>query len=289
MDASDRGALALLAAGVFLACGSAGERRFETRPTEAKAEIERTKQAADAEPGAGAEAPPPPAPSPPPAPDTSAAIDSTAPVAGPTGATQFKTATVEEPAPAAPTLFEASEAERRRREQTPPARVVITDANLEDYATAGRLTELVTEDRGEEDEAPVASEEESDPEGTWRRRARDARLAWRAAADRVVELEERVAKLRWDFYAADDGYHRDAVIKPEWDRAAIELEQERLRVEEMRLQLDRVLAEGRLAGALPGWLREGLEFEPAAAAGDRPFELETAEPIEPPIAAEPPR
>jgi hypothetical protein len=275
--------VSLVLGGLVLGCASDGGHDFDpTRPTQAKAEIEQTKQAAESEPV--------PSETPPAGPEP--AREPAKPVVTKPGVVQFETARVDDEAePEPPSLFEAAAAERQRRASTAPSQIVITDANLGDFSDMGQLTEFTNESATDEAASDTAaSDEEADEETLWRTRARDARLAWRAAADRISELEERVAELRYEFYSEDDPHHRDAVTKPAWDRAAIDLEQARLRVEEVRLQLDDVLAEGFAAGALPGWLREGMEFEPAAQPGDdRDGELDTAEAIEPPIAEEPPR
>ncbi len=289
MGVADR-ALSLALAGAFvLGCASDGGPDFDTtRATQAKTEIEQAKQDAEAEPAPKPVDTAPPVPAEP-------AVDPTQPVTPKPGVVQFEAARVdEEPEAAPPTLFEAAEAERQRRAQSAPSRVVITDANLGEYGAEGQLSEFSSElstDEGAGTDARIPSAEEADPEAYWRQRVRDARLAWRAAADRISELEGRVAELRYEFYSEDDAYHRDAVTKPAWDRAAIDLEQARLRVEEVRLQLDRVLEEGYAAAALPGWLREGIEFEPEDTADRKRTsgDLETATAIEPPIAEEPPR
>ncbi|MDH3745756.1 MAG: hypothetical protein OES47_11715, partial [Acidobacteriota bacterium] len=51
-------------------------------------------------------------------------------------------------------------------------------------------------------------------------------------------------------------------IKPAWDRALDRLEGARELVAEASTQLDELIEEGRRAGALPGWLREGIDLEP---------------------------
>ena len=285
MAAAERAAASLaLAAAFVLGCASSGGRDFDsTRPTQAKSEIEQTKQSADPEPVAAVPEP------------AAAPAEPPKAVTAKPGVVQFETARIDEETEAPPpSLFEAAAAERERRAHAAPAQVVITDANLSDFS-GGQLSEFNGQsgaDRAEEPDTTegVATETAEDPETLWRTRARDARLAWRAAADRISELEKRVAELRYEFYSEDDARHRDAVTKPAWDRAAIDLERARLRVEEVRGQLDRLLQEGFAAGALPGWLREGIEFEPATRPEDeRDDGLEAAVAIEPPIAEEPPR
>ncbi len=285
MAAAERAAACLALATAFvLGCASGGGRDFDaTRPTQAKSEIEQTKQAADAEPVAAVPEP------------TAAPAEPPRAVTAKPGVVQFETARIDEETEAPPpSFFEAAAAERERRTHAAPAQIVITDANLSDFS-GGQLSEFSGgsgADAAEEAGATAGATPDGaeDPETLWRTRARDARLAWRAAADRISELEERVAELRYEFYSEDDARHRDAVTKPAWDRAAIDLERARLRVEEVRGQLDRLLQEGFAAGALPGWLREGIEFEPTGRSeGERGDEPEAAVAIEPPIAEEPPR
>lgn len=292
MGASDRKRstlLALLALPLTLAgCSGGPDVDLEFQPTQAKAEIEHTKQAAES--GEAAALPGAPDPvveeAPPAAPEVAKPIDPTAPI-------HFKTAVVEEPAPVKPTLFEAAEAERQRRVRAGSAAIVITDDNLANYAKAGNLTEMIT--HGVTPDASTSGEAEApsevDRETYWRIRVRDARLAWRAAADRIGELERQVAQLRYDFYSHDDPFYRDSQIKPAWDRTAVEVEQARLRARDLESQVRRVLEEGWAEGALPGWLREGIDFEPESAKerqGGQAAPPEAAEVIEPPIYEVPP-
>jgi len=289
---------AVLVVAAFGCAGSAADMEIGAQPTQAMEEIERTKQAASETEGAELSASPtdveaaPVEPAEPVATEPStqpAAVDATKPV-------HFPTANPEGKRTQKPTLFEASEAERLRRQASTdqPSTIIITDANLGEYAKGGQMTELVTEKReeGETPSAATGSAAASDDEETyWRTRVRDSRLAWRAAADRVEDLKGQVAKLRHDFYAEDDPAYRDLEIKPAWDRTAVELTQAQLRVGDLENQVQLLLAEGFEAGALPGWLREGLEFEPEPSeeAKRRPNELGVAEAIEPPIMDDPPR
>ncbi len=190
-----------------------------------------------------------------------------------------------EPAGTEPTLAEAAQRERERRQQTGQPIAVITDANLSEHAV-GQLTFM-------EDEAPkpadaaaagTAGAEEGPDEQYWRERVREIRQRWADTAAQVPTLEERVAELRRRFYEADDAYYRDTRIKPAWDRAIDLIAQARAEAEVHRAELDAALEEGRRAGALPGWLREGIELEPEAAeperAGAEPGEPRIVEPVE---------
>jgi hypothetical protein len=185
-------------------------------------------------------------------------------------------------------------AQRTRREAAaaPGTSPRITNDNLGEYARRGRVTIAGVPDAasgaaagegtvapGAADPAAAAAEPARD-EAWWRARARGLREEWRATVDEIVELEEAAADLRWRFYAADDPWVRDGEVKPEWDRVLDRLSEARRRLLTYPERLDTLVEEGRREGALPGWLREGVELEP------RPDELpgaaaDPAEPVEP--------
>lgn len=167
-------------------------------------------------------------------------------------------------------LYGAAQAEQRRREEVGESSIVINDKNLQDYAAQGQLTFVEEAEEGEEGEGGSEASGESEDrlaemaaeETYWRERVGEIRRSWREEIDRIAELEEEVAALRHDFYAEDDPFYRDSQIKPAWDQALEDLEESRRAATEYQEELDRALEEGRRAGALPGWLREGLELEP---------------------------
>ena len=154
------------------------------------------------------------------------------------------------------TLAEAARAERERRAHAEPSTHVITNKNLKEYASKGQITMATPRERKVE-EAPPAQDEQY-----WRQRVLDIRLRWREAADEVKELEQAAAGWRRRFYAENDVYVRSGQIKPEWDRVLDRLEEARAEVEAAKTELAEVQDEGRAAGALPGWLREGIDQEP---------------------------
>ena len=210
------------------------------------------------------------------------------------------------------TLAEAAQAARERRRDQPRATTVITNENLADYAARGQVT-LAPEPATEPAGAPPATASgepaaaPGDPGGAagggagpagprdeayWRDRARDLRTRWAAAAEEIARLEKETADLRWAFYAEDDPYYRDERIKPAWDRALDELRRARQDERAFRQELVELIDDGRRAGALPGWLREGIELEPEEPRPGPAVEREprSTEPIEPPgVDAEPPR
>ncbi len=157
-------------------------------------------------------------------------------------------------------LAEAAAAERERRKTAPQPIAVITNKNLAQHAAGGKLT---TGEAKPPSAAGTALDQQALDEAQWRSRARQARQRWRDAADAIAGLQEEAADLRRRFYASDDPYVRDARIKPAWDLALERLARAERDVEAAQDELGQVLEQGRQAGALPGWLREGIELEPA--------------------------
>jgi hypothetical protein len=178
------------------------------------------------------------------------------------------------------TLADAARAERDRRHVAAPTDIVITDKTLEKFAT-GDLT-VATPSTAAKEKVSADSEferEMAEKEAYWSGRAREIRQAWRDAYDNIPGLEEKVFQLRQAFFREDDGFYRDAEIKPAWDRAIEQLEEAHLEVESRQAELTVFLEEGQAAGALPGWLREGFDLEPHPLIEEEP----SAEPGEPVI------
>ncbi|MDX1999747.1 MAG: hypothetical protein SF066_18655 [Thermoanaerobaculia bacterium] len=186
--------------------------------------------------------------------------------------------------PPANDLISASRAAKEQREKapTPTTRPRITNKNLKDFAGGSVTTAQpnASPERASASAAAVAAERE---EQVWRERVLDLRLRARRARDEIQRLETESAALRRSFYVEDDPYVRDTRIKPAWDRALDTLSQARRDADSLRLELARVLDEGRQAGALPGWLREGIELEHDLP----PDQISEPAAIEPPLASEP--
>lgn len=156
-------------------------------------------------------------------------------------------------------LVAASRAEQVRREQSPTPVAVITNDNLAESAEGGQLTiaPVVAERPESAQPIPPAADEEY-----WRQGVLERRLAWRDAVADVERLEAEVSGFRRSFYAEDDPFYRDSEIKPSWDRSLENLALARERVMTSEAELTAFLEFGRTSGALPGWLREGLDLEP---------------------------
>ena len=193
-------------------------------------------------PAATPEPTPAPAPTPTPAPPNTVVLDSGGVKEGSTTS-----------------LADAARAAREQKAQAAPPAHVITDKNLKQYAAKGQITVATPARKTEtaaEETAPVRDER------YWRSRALEVRLRWRKSADEVKELEQSAAGWRRRFYAENDPYVRNGQVKPEWDRVLDRLEEARAEAEAAKTELDELLEEGRTAGALPGWLREGIDQEP---------------------------
>jgi hypothetical protein len=167
-------------------------------------------------------------------------------------------------------IFEAAQAEKERRKAVGESTMVLTNETLKEYSK-GQITyvedetdpEDASEDTGAALEAssPPSVEDELHEE-YWRTLMRDLRIAWRDAYDSIEDHELDIARLRREFYAEDDPFYRDSQIKPAWDQALEDLEEAERTVTRSQRELEQSIDDGRRAGALPGWLREGIEFEP---------------------------
>ena len=182
------------------------------------------------------------------------------------------------------TLAEAAAAERDRRATAAKPVVRLDNKNLAEYGKDQKLTvasaKPASPDAGQAETLDAQAREEE----KWRSRGLEIRKRWRDAVDRIDELEAKAEGLRRRFYAADDPYVRDGQIKPEWDKTLDDLDLARREAERGAEEVDAYMKEGREAGALPGWLREGIELEPVV----EPLKAPTAEPVEPVELAEPP-
>jgi len=165
------------------------------------------------------------------------------------------------------TLAGAAAAERERRREAGPATLVINNKNLAEHAT-GKLT--ISQGSSTTPPAAPAGATPAKDESYWRERVRGLRQQWALAVDSIGELEARAANLRTRFYSEDDPYVRDGEVKPAWDRALEGLDSARTRARGLEDQLGATLEEGRESGALPGWLRDGIELEPSERPYDKP-------------------
>lgn len=186
-------------------------------------------------------------------------------------------------------LVDAARAERQRKAHAGEPVAVITNKSLPH--SSGQLTQAKpagSKTKGKEAAAgkPAKPTSEVHDEAYWRQRGLDIRVRWRKASEDVDRLEKEAAELRRRFYAQDDPAVRDAQVKPEWDRTLELLDKARLDVKASEAELAAFMEEGRRAGALPGWLREGTDKEPEK----KPAPPSPTESMEPQVLPEgPPR
>ncbi len=207
------------------------------------------------------------------------------------------------------TLAEASRKAKQSRATQKPASIRIDDENLGEYAQGGSVIILESAPAAElspEAQAVAAgttgieeglrsAEKLGDPETPlaargedyWRNRALDLRRRWRRTVDQIDELELESAALRQQFYGEEDTYVRDTQIKPSWDRTLDKLTALRIDAGRYEEELDGFIVQGREAGALPGWLREGWELEPTAEERDKIQKIGLHKVVEPDVGLEP--
>ncbi|MEO8276410.1 MAG: hypothetical protein ABI639_09325 [Thermoanaerobaculia bacterium] len=181
-------------------------------------------------------------------------------------------------------LADAAREERERRARAGKPVAVLDNKNIASFSQGQKLTVATDGTASPESKTAAATSAEiaaldqaAKDESYWRNRGLEIRKHWRESFDRIGDLEAKTEELRRRFYAADDPYLRDSQIKPEWDHAIEDLEAARLEVDHSESDLEHFLDEGRQAGALPGWLRDGSDLEPEPA----PKKAKAAEPSEP--------
>jgi hypothetical protein len=101
----------------------------------------------------------------------------------------------------------------------------------------------------------VPRDDKGRSEAEWRGIMNHARALVLDGEQRVKDLDMRAKQLENDFYAQSDGYRRDGVIKPAWDKARDDLAKARADLDTARKSLDDLSEEARRSGAPPGWLR----------------------------------
>jgi hypothetical protein len=111
---------------------------------------------------------------------------------------------------------------------------------------------------GEPTPAPtydVPRDDKGRSEADWRGIVGHAKSLVLDGEGRVRDLDMKAKQLENDFYAQSDGYRRDGVIKPAWDKTRDDLAKARADLEAARKALDDLSEEARRTNAPPGWLR----------------------------------
>ena len=101
----------------------------------------------------------------------------------------------------------------------------------------------------------VPRDDKGRSEAEWRRLMNHAHALVVDGEQRVKDLDMKSRQLENDFYAQSDGFRRDGVIKPAWDKARDDLAKARADLEAARKSLDDLSEEARRSNAPPGWLR----------------------------------
>jgi len=101
----------------------------------------------------------------------------------------------------------------------------------------------------------VPRDDKGRSEAEWRGIMNHAHALVVDGEQRVKDLDMKSKQLENDFYAQSDGYRRDGVIKPAWDKARDDLAKARTDLDAARKSLDDLSEEARRSGTPPGWLR----------------------------------
>ncbi len=101
----------------------------------------------------------------------------------------------------------------------------------------------------------VPRDDQGRSEADWRRIMNHARAVVADGENRVRDLDTKSKQLENDFYAQSDGYRRDGVIKPAWDKARDDLAAARASLDAARKALDDLSEDARRSNTPPGWLR----------------------------------
>jgi hypothetical protein len=142
--------------------------------------------------------------------------------------------------------------------------IVITNENLDDYASKGELTQIKGSIKNVAEGPHAAGVVMVDPEEN---QARQRKGYWQQLYARqlskIAGLERQIAQLDndipglWnDFYSRDDPMYRDGVIKPKLDQSLKRREQLEEELAREKPKLEQIKVDARRDGAEPGWLRE---------------------------------
>ncbi len=101
----------------------------------------------------------------------------------------------------------------------------------------------------------VPRDDQGRSEADWRRIMNHARAVVVDGERQVKDLDMKSKQLENDFYAQSDGFRRDGVIKPAWDKARDDLAAARASLDAARKTLDDLSEDARRSNTPPGWLR----------------------------------
>ena len=150
---------------------------------------------------------------------------------------------------------------------------VITNENLRSLAGGAELTMAAAAPDaapGARDAASPSESEEARKKTLWQERFFSAQQDVKRLEAEEATLSQEIARLEREFYARDDPYQRDAVIKPAWDEALARLREIQGLLPAARRAPDEIANTARREGALPGWFREAPPATPAPDGSGRP-------------------
>jgi len=145
---------------------------------------------------------------------------------------------------------------------------VITNESLRELSSGVELTTGTAPPPAAGGERPYdPAADEASKKAYWQERYFTAQRELSQLQQEAQRLGEEVARLERDFYARDDPYQRDNVIKPAWDAALARLREVQQRLPEAQVAPEQIANEARRDGALPGWFREPPPMPSAAPDG----------------------
>ena len=172
------------------------------------------------------------------------------------------------PRPTGKSLADLAKNKKLNRDATSASggAIVISNANLDEYAEKGGLTETgsstqrrLTRDVHSGLDVRIVdrgAQQVNERKVYWQTRYLRQLALVENLRQQIENLDREIPGLWRDFYAWDDPAYRDGVIKPKLDRSLERREElaEQLRVEEP--MIEQIKIEARKDGAEPGWFRE---------------------------------
>jgi hypothetical protein len=142
--------------------------------------------------------------------------------------------------------------------------IVITNENLQDLASKGRVTEAkpATAKTAEGPNNPGIvmvdpdEQEKLQRKYYWQQRYVAQLSKIRALRRQIKQLDVEIPGLWNDFYSRDDPAYRDGVVKPKLDRTLNRREEIEQQLATEEPKLEQIKIEARKDGAEPGWFRE---------------------------------
>ncbi len=132
--------------------------------------------------------------------------------------------------------------------------IIITDENLRDWASGKELTAVTR--KTSKSPGPGFDLETEAPRVVWRDRVQQRLGVIHDLESETSGLESEIAGLWKLFYACDDPDERDQRLRPRLKQRIARQRKLSVELEAARVDLQKLLAEARRNGALPGWFRD---------------------------------